>query len=376
MRWSFRVARISGIDIRVHATFFLILLLGAYQWGTPHGVPGAVFGAVLMLLLFTCVTLHELGHSLVAQAFKIPVREIVLLPLGGVAMLGKNPDKPSQELLIALAGPAVNVVIAGLLFLGVGGAVGLGLLDPHGLVPGMAQQPGLESMLAWLLLANISLVLFNMIPAFPLDGGRVLRALLAMAVPFAKATRWAAALGQLIAVALGTFGVLSGNFLLALVAAFIFFGAGAETAHAESKTVLQTLRVGDAYNRHALVLHPADRLGRVVDYILTSYQPDFAVKMGRNLLGVVTREDALNALDGAADDPPVTGLMRREVLRVESGMTLHEVQEAMVREGQRVAAVYSGDAFLGLVSIEDIAEAFVVVRHLEARRERPRLSTA
>ena len=234
----------------------------------------------------------------------------------------------------------------------------------------MAQQPGLESMLAWLLLANISLVLFNMIPAFPLDGGRVLRALLAMAVPYAKATRWAAALGQLIATALGTFGVLSGNFLLALVAVFIFFGAGAETAQAESKTVLQTLRVGDAYNRHALVLHPADRMGRVVDYILTSYQPDFAVKMGRSLLGVVTREDALNALDSTTDDPPVMGLMRREVLRVESGMTLHEVQEAMAREGQRVAAVYSGEAFLGLVSLEDIAEAFVVLRHMQARRDR------
>lgn len=369
MRWSFRVARVSGIDIRIHATFFLILVLGAYQWGAPHGAAGAVFGAVLMLALFACVTLHELGHSLVAQVFRIPVREIVLLPLGGVAMLGKNPDKPYQELLIALAGPAVNVVLAGVLFLTVGGGVGLGLLDPRGLVPGVAQQPGVEALLAWLLLANVSLVLFNMIPAFPLDGGRVLRAAMAMVVPFAKATRWAAALGQLIAVALGTFGVLSGNFLLVLVAVFVFFGAGAETAHAESKTVLQTLRVGDAYNRHALVLHPADRLGRVVDYILTSYQPDFAVKMGRGLLGVVTREDALNALDGAADDPPVTGLMHREVLRVEAGMSLHEVREALARGGERIAAVYAGDSFLGLVSIEDIAEAFVVLRHLQARRE-------
>ena len=116
MNWSFRIAVIAGIPIRVHVTFFLILLLGAYQWGGMTGtLNGAIFGIVLMVLLFVCVTLHELGHSLVAKVFGIPVRQMVLLPLGGIAQITKNPEKPLHELLIAVAGPLVNVVIAILL---------------------------------------------------------------------------------------------------------------------------------------------------------------------------------------------------------------------------------------------------------------------
>jgi Zn-dependent protease len=308
MGWSFRIARVFSIDIKLHATFPLILVLGAVQWGSRYGAEGALFGAVLMALLFLCVTLHELGHSVVAQAFKIPVREIVLLPLGGVAMLGRNPDKPLHELLIAAAGPVVNVVLAAGLLLGTGFTAGLGGLDPQGLVAGREATPSLATAVVWLLEANVMLVLFNLIPAFPLDGGRMLRSVLAMVTTYPRATRIAAAIGQALAFVLGVLGVAGGNFLLVLVAVFIFLGAGYESVAAQAKAVLNTLRVGDAYNKHALTLVPGDRVSRVVDYLLTSYQPDFAVLHGGRLLGIVTRDDVLRALAASPEDAYVTGV--------------------------------------------------------------------
>jgi len=195
----------------------------------------------------------------------------------------------------------VNVVIAAVLAL-VGAPV-LATLDGRGLLEGAAPAPSPATFLFWLLAANISLVAFNLIPAFPLDGGRMLRAVLAMFTNYARATAIAATIGQAAAVLLGILGVMSGNFILAIIAVMIFFGAGMESFQAKAKTVLTTLRVGDAYNKHALTLVPADRISRVVDYILTSYQPDFAVVLGGNLLGVVTRDDVLKALAQRPDDP-------------------------------------------------------------------------
>ena len=229
MGWSFRIAKISGIDIKIHVTFFLILLLAALQWAshTPESpLDGALFGVALMLLLFTCVTLHELGHSLAAQYFGISVREIVLTPLGGIAMITKTPDKPVHELVIAVAGPAVNVAIAIILFIVTGAHMHATLLDARGSIGELFSRPSFDMMLLWLFAANISLAVFNMIPAFPLDGGRVLRALLAMFMSFSTATTVAATIGQIAAIGLGVIGFINGNFILILIAVFVFFGAG------------------------------------------------------------------------------------------------------------------------------------------------------
>ncbi len=377
MGWSFSIAKVAGISIKVHVTFFLILVLGAVQWGVPYGATGAVFGVILMILLFVCVTLHELGHSIVAQRLGIPVREIVLLPLGGVALLSRNPTKAWHELVIAAAGPLVNVVIAAILFAATGAASALGSLDGQALQ--QEAPPSLSSLLIWLLQANIFLVLFNLIPAFPLDGGRIFRALLSMVLAPRTATRIAVAIGQAIAILLGVFGVSSGNFSLVLVAIFIFFGAGQENAEGQARTMLITKRVGDAYNRYALTLEIGDRVSKVVDYILTSYQPDFAVVQGSKLLGIVTRDDVLQALASDPRDLFVTGVMRREFLRVAPSLTLDEVREQMAEQKARVAAVYDGEAYLGLVSAEDIAEALAVLafqqRQDELRKQNPDLAT-
>jgi Zn-dependent protease/predicted transcriptional regulator len=371
MNWSFRVAQISGIDIKIHITFILIPLLGALQW-SAFGPSGAAFGVLLMLLLFTCVVLHELGHSIAAQRFGIPVREIVLLPLGGIALLGRNPSKPIQELIIAAAGPLVNVVIAAFLW------VALSVTSPVGLqglqlFPARGLEPSWNTLLVWLFTANVTLVLFNLIPAFPLDGGRMLRAGLAMMMNDWRATQIATVTGQAIAIVIGAFAVFSGNIFLILVAAFVFFGAGQENAEGQARTVLTTLRVGDAYNKHALALAPGDPVSRVVDYILTSYQPDFAVVHGNQLLGIVTRNDVLRALAVSTRDVYVTEIMRREFVRVDANLSLDEVRQYMGKHNARVVAVFDGEQYLGLVSIEDISEALTVITFVQNRNEARRV---
>jgi len=376
MRWSITLVQVAGIPIKLHMTFFIILLLGAWQWAgrSDNPMTGAIFGVVLMLTLFLCVALHELGHSLMARRFGIETREILLMPLGGIAQLEKNPTQPRHELLIALAGPLVNVLIAALLVvIGLTPQVSLfnSLLDGQGLSSALSTEPSLNNLLLWLVSANVSLVLFNLIPAFPLDGGRVLRAVLAMGLGYPLATRIATVVGQMIAVVLGIFGLFSGNFLLALVAIFIFVGATQETAVADSKVVLTTRRLGDAYNRHVITLQNGDRLSRVVDYLLTSYQPDFAVIFGKKLLGIVTREAAMQALASQPDDLYVSEIMNRDIVKLDADLNLDEVREQLGEKGVRVAAVYKGDEFLGLISVEDLQEAFSVLmfnqRHLQQR---------
>jgi Zn-dependent protease/predicted transcriptional regulator len=362
MNWSFEILRIRGISLRVHITFFIIVILSALQWSDlGGGVGGALFGVILILLLFVCVALHELAHSLVAQHYGIPVRSITLLPLGGVAQISKNPDTPLHDLLIAVAGPLVNVLIAGVLAVVLGTGLHLNVLAGRGLLNGDFNQPTWTNLLFWLLAANVSLALFNLIPAFPLDGGRIFRALLAMALGYPRATRIAGVVGQLLALGLGIVGILISDWVLVLIAVFIFVGAGQQTPVAESKTVLSTQKLADAYNKNALTLVIGDRVSKAVDYILTSYQPDFAVMQGNKLLGIVSRDDVLRSLSTNTEDLYAQQIMQRDVLKLDASLTLAEARTQMTEKAHRVAAVFQGDVYLGLISLEDIAEAFMIL---------------
>lgn len=371
MKGSFRLARLAGIDIKLHFTFPLILIWGAVQWAAPHGAQGALFGALLMAAVFVCVALHEMGHALTARWLGIPVREIVLLPIGGVAMLARNPRTPLHELLIAVAGPLVNVGIAFAL-----GAVLLvqGNLPFWGLPgEGGAGEPSWRTALVWLFGSNVLLALFNLVPAFPMDGGRILRAVLAMVMDFRRATRITTAVGQFLAVVAGVWALLNGQILLAVVALFVFLGASGERAAEEARSILSTLRLRDAYNKHALTLQPADRVSGVIDYLLTSYQPDFAVVHGGRLLGVVTRDAALRSMMNGpeAGEAYVTSVMDRQVLSLDGRMTLAEAREAMIEAEAGVAAVFEGERFLGLVNLEDLMEALQIAAFVQAGGSRP-----
>lgn len=367
MKWSYRIATVAGIDIKLHFTFVLIILLGAAQWAAYSGLPGAVAGAVAMALLFACVALHELGHSLVAIRLGIPVREIILWPLGGLAMMSRNPSRPLHELLIAIAGPAVNVVIASLLFvpLALSGTIGTVVesIESTGTL-----VPGVSTILVWLLLANVMLAVFNMIPALPMDGGRVLRASLALFMDRPRATRIAGRTGQGMALLMGLAGLLSGNLILALIAVFVFFVASQELREAQVTPVLRGWTAGHVYDRHAITLSPGDTLSRVVSLLLSSHQHYFPVMLSGRLHGIVSRDDVLTTLSSDPRDRYVTEIMRRDIVWVSSETSLENVREAMSERSQSVVAVSAPDKFLGLLSAERLQEAYVLLQiQLRAR---------
>ena len=218
---SITVARIFGVDVRIHTTFIVFHAWIAVMHLARGGLSGAIKGVVFTTLIFACVLLHEFGHILAARRFGIPTSDVTLLPIGGVARLQRIPERPSEELVVAIAGPLVNVVIAGLLILMLGRQTRMEDIQ-------YIASPGGE-LLAKLASVNVSLVLFNLIPAFPMDGGRVLRSLLVMAMPYGHATRIAARIGQMLAIVFGVFG-LFGNPMLIFIALFIFVGAKQEAA--------------------------------------------------------------------------------------------------------------------------------------------------
>ncbi len=304
MSWSIKLFEIKGIEVKVHLTFVLILIWAAYRWSgdTGAGWWGALFGVVATLLLFASVTLHEFGHSLQALKFGVPVKDITLLPMGGLARIEKMPEKPSEELRIAIAGPLVNFTIALVLII-----VGV-LLDTRAVISlgelsrslGQASWSG---MLAYLTMANLALGVFNLIPAYPMDGGRVLRALLALVLDHAQATRIAVRVGQALAFAIGLWGFTNGSYTLILIAIFVWMGAGQEGRQVEAKSVLDEMTVGQAMTRAPHTLTAQDNLSRAVELTLSTAQADFPVvdRAGGSVVGMLSEVDLLKGLKSAED---------------------------------------------------------------------------
>ncbi|MFQ6102636.1 MAG: site-2 protease family protein [Anaerolineae bacterium] len=370
MSWSFRIAKVKGIEIRVHATFALVLLWAAMDWGVWRGLglAGALYGVAFIGLLFVCVTLHELGHSLVARRYGAVVRDITLLPIGGVARLEGGMHRPAQEFWMALVGPAVNVVLAVLI-----GAAALPLLGWRaagglGSLWGSLNSLGLEKLLLDLLIANLGLAFFNLLPAFPMDGGRVLRALLASRMGELDATRVATRVGQGLALVFGLVGLFSGALNLALIAAFIFLGAEQEWRGTQVKTALQGIPASAALLHGGVALAPADPLARAIDVTLRSGQPDFAVFERGYLVGVLTREDVAAGFRRYGPHVPVGRVMRADFPVAQAGETLLDLQRKMQASGNAAISVVEEGRFLGLATLESVRRA---LRLFSTRRWRP-----
>ncbi len=219
-----KIARIRGIDVHIHWTFWLLILFYLVVVSRSAGLAEGLVAVAFILGVFLCVLLHEFGHAAAAAHFGIPTRDITLLPIGGVARLENMPEKPLQELVVAIAGPAVNVAIALVLLI----PASLQLLS--GWVAPVIGNGG--TILSQLLMVNIGLVAFNMLPVFPMDGGRVLRSLLAMRLGHLRATQIAARIGRWLSVALGLWGIISGNLMLLVLAGFVFMAGTAELVQA------------------------------------------------------------------------------------------------------------------------------------------------
>lgn len=295
MKWSFHLARIAGIDVRVHATFFLLLAWLGANYYFDGGISAAVSGVAFILLLFACVLLHEFGHAIAAKAYGIQTPDITLLPIGGLARLERMPDKPWQEFVVALAGPAVNVVIAFGIWLVLGRFLGAGELERLG--------QGGPNLLSDLLAINVVLVVFNLVPAFPMDGGRVFRSLLAMRLKHSQATRLAALVGQGIAVIFGIIGLM-GHPMLIFIAAFVFFGAQQEAAYTLMKDTLEETRVSDVMDPAPLVFGSVTTVFDAAKDALVHPAEIYPVIEGNlQLLGVVNASVLASALHGGGTTP-------------------------------------------------------------------------
>ncbi|MCZ7598298.1 MAG: site-2 protease family protein [Gammaproteobacteria bacterium] len=289
MKWSFSIGRIAGIDVRVHLTFLLLLAWFAIWNWQASGDTGQVMSAMIFILaLFACVVMHEFGHALVARRFGVATRSITLLPIGGVASMERMPENPLHEIAVAIAGPMVNFAIALVIYLlmPADSIVAMPQAGPD--VDGSAELPGGTSLAGQLLFINLVLGVFNLLPAFPMDGGRVLRALLSLFMPSLRATRLAASIGQGLALALGLLGLLGNPFLI-LIAVFVWIGAAGEAGYAEMKSAISSVPVTRAMLTEYETVHEYDSLGHVADLTLKGSQKDFPVVRGDEVIGVVTQ---------------------------------------------------------------------------------------
>src|SRR6185436_18420489 len=294
--------------------------------------------------------LHELGHAMAALRYGIVTRDIVLLPIGGVARLERMPEKPQQEMVVALAGPAVNVVIAGLLWV---------LVHP-------VRWDGMEldfgsGMLAALFSVNVVMVLFNLIQAFPMDGGRVLRAALAFKLPYARATRIAARVGQGIAVIFAGIGIVFGQPMLMFVALFVFVAAGEETAAIEARVTLRGVPVRDAMVTDFRIVHDTDPLSRAVDHLMAGSQQDFPVlDGGGRVVGTLSRADLVRALQKGGADQRVMEALRPDGQVAELSDSLDRALQKMREKGQSALPVVDRGRLVGLLTVENVSDLMLV----------------
>jgi len=348
MKWSLKLGRFAGIDVYIHTTFLLLIGWVAFTyWLQTRTMAGTLEGIAFLLVLFLCVVLHEYGHALTARRYGIRTRDITLLPIGGLARLERIPEKPIEEFWVALAGPAVNVVIAAALFIYL--SVTRTLEPFTGL--SMTGGPFIERLMS----VNLSLVLFNIIPAFPMDGGRVFRALIAMRTDYTRATHIAAVIGQGIAFLFGFIGLFTNPFLV-FIALFVWIGAAQEASMVQMKSALSGLPVGRAMLTNFEMLSPQDTLARAVQLVLDGSQQDFPVREGESVVGILPRGDLVTALSTRDQNTPVSEIMRRDFDMVHPGDMLEPAFARLQACDCHIFPVIQDKRLVGLLTMENIGE--------------------
>lgn len=366
-RFTLRIATVSGIPIYLHWSFWLliiwILLSAAFS---PHASAGFVLWRLLLIGgLVLSVILHELGHAFAAKAFGIPTRDITMYPFGGVASVARIPDKPVQELVVALAGPLVNFLLIGI-FTGI-----LLLLgenpewSPDALLYTGQGMPALRVWLVSLSLMNAILAIFNLLPAFPMDGGRVLRALLATRLPYVRATQIAAIVGQGFAVLFILVGIYGNPFLI-LIGFFVFVAAAQERQHAEQRTAMQGFTVADALLREVHTLSVNQTLDDAIRLLLDSQARSFLILDPVGMpAGSLSREQIIEALsEGKPRQVSLTQVMDEDLLIVPPTLSLHEAFQLLNERHKPFMVVMHAGQLIGIVDAENIAE-FLLIRQAE-----------
>lgn len=353
MRWSWRLFRAGGVGIYVHVTFFLLLIwVGVEDYLVKHRWEDALAGIIFILALFTIVVLHEFGHAMTARRFGVQTRDITLLPIGGVARLDRMPEDPKQELAIAIAGPVVNVLLAVLFF---------SVLAMENQFSATHPLAGVGNHFIWnLVRINVVLAVFNLLPAFPMDGGRVLRALLATRMNYVRATNIAASVGQAMAFAFGIAGLFF-NPLLVLVAVFVWMGAAQEAGMVRMRSNLADVPVSRVMITDFRTLAPDEPLSNAVDHLLAAYQQDFPVVDNGKMVGLLTRSALVNGLAQLGSNAEVSRVMQREFASVQPTEPAEAAFLKLQQTHSRALPVLREGGLLGILTSEHIGE-FLMVR--------------
>lgn len=354
MTWSIRIARIMGIDVFLHFTFLILVAwVGVSTYLYHRDVNEAIYGIAFILSVFGIVVLHEFGHAIAASWFGIKTRDITLYPIGGVARLERMPEEPFKEFVVAIAGPMVNVILAIAIYFMLPG-----IPDPT--MISKVEDAG-SRMLEQLFLVNVGLVVFNMIPAFPMDGGRVLRAVLASFLGYARATQIAAGLGQALAFGLGFLGLMNGNLILIFIAFFVLMAAGQEAQAVQLKTSLAGVPVADAMITNYQALRPEEPLSAAVDHLLSGFQTDFPVLHNGQVVGMLLRHDLIEKIRKDGEHSRIQDAMRTQFVMADPTELL---EQAFVRlqdcECRSMPVIHQG-RLVGLLTPDNVGE-FLMLR--------------
>lgn len=368
MKWSWKLGQVAGIGIFVHWTFLLLIAYLVYVFiSQGSNLRGVLDGVGFVLAIFGCVVLHELGHALMARRFGVHTRDITLLPIGGVARLERMPEKPWQELFVALAGPAVNVLIAAVLFAVIVAWIGVSQFwDLAGGVDSLFRH---GSFLLWLLAANVVLVIFNLVPAFPMDGGRVLRALLATQLDYVRATQIAASIGQTLAIIFGILGLFVQPWWL-FIALFVYLGADAEAHMVRVRSVMRGVPTRAAMVTRFRTFSPLEPLSSAMRELLAGQQQDFPVIEDDRIVGMLTRTDLLAAIAEGKQDVAIGQVMRSDVRTVDEGEMLDSTFQRMREGGRSTLPVLREGRLVGIVTLENVGEWMMIQSALRKGRSR------
>lgn len=359
MNWSLNIGRIFGIRFRIHVTFLLLVLFIFVSVANQHGLQRGLWAALFICGVFVCVLIHEIGHSLIARRFGKEAKSITLLPIGGVATMEEMPEKPTQEIAMSLVGPLINLAIAGILYVIVGRWTGIG-------VPTM-QPDSSRSFLAGLIGINIMLAIFNLIPAFPMDGGRVLRGLLAMTMDYVTATSVAVAVGQILAMLFIFYGIFF-NWWIAIIGLFLYIGAGGEKQQVILKSVLHSVPASEAMTTTFRTLRPDEPIAKALEHFYHGCQDDFPVIGETGIEGMLTRDRILATIHDKGVNVPVSDVMDRDFASVTSRKPLDEIYKKSLSGGKTAVAVVVGDNVKGMVCLDGIGQFLAVKAALSHAR--------
>jgi Zn-dependent protease/CBS domain-containing protein len=353
MRWSLTVGTITGTAVRIHITLLLLLVWLGTIFYRQGGAEAAWQGTIFIVLIFLCILLHEFGHVFAARRYGVKTRDVTLWPFGGISSMERMPDKPGEELIVAVAGPAVNVVIAAVLLLWLGPRFDLANLTT-------IEDPAV-SLAVKVAAANIILVVFNLIPAFPMDGGRVLRAILAMRMGNARATELAATIGQGFAIVFGVLGIFY-NPMLIIIAAFIFLAASGEATQAQLRAVAQGTLVSDAMITAFESLPISATVSDAADALIRTTQTEFPiVDDSGHLRGVLTRDAMIKALKQRGPDAPVLEVMQGDIPTFPARTKLDTALRSLMQKGRPVVGVTdAAGKLIGLLTVENLGEMMMI----------------